>query len=194
MKKLMAIAVLLCCAAFAKKVPQPLITEYNHTGYAVHSFKMNEYNSEAHVTVGNDTYSAYCNVGESSADCSDHPFSSGTHFVLENEDKYGVSPLIGHQLGPIRMLVTLDGRTGTGHELRFIDACLDSIVDRCDPLAQLYWALETENNGVAKIPFQYRDRWHRISISEDTQHLVCVPFVLTNKKGEVKHHGEACYW
>jgi len=90
--------------------------------------------------------------------------------IAPHDDSFGVAMLRGH----------------------ISEVCVDEKFAEypfnCDPLHVIHNNAVGKPNGT-KTPFQYR-----LAAGDTQGQMICLPFVLTDKKkGEIKHHGEACY-
>jgi hypothetical protein len=185
-KTVAAIAITLALAgsAFAKdKLPERV---YDRTGQMVSVSGMIHSDVDIHVSAGGTSVDAYCAVGEASVNCYDSPAYAGTIPKLED----------GRTIVPgAPKIVFIDEKIAEQH----IDSVAAKYNNNCtnekfvqypnnyDPFHALYHDAISKPNGT-KTPFQYR-----LATGDAQGQMICMPFVLTDKKGSVKHHGEACY-
>jgi len=185
-----AITLALAGSAFGKKNQLPERV-YDHTGQMVSISGMTPSNVYIHVSANGVSVDSYCQVSETSVNCSDSPAYAGAIMRLDN----GVKTIIPKY----PKIVVLDGKivphddTFSVTQLRGhgADVCIDEkfaeYPSSCDPLDILHRTAIGKANGT-ETPFQYRQ-----AAGDNAGPMICVSFVLTDKKGEVKHHGEACY-
>ena len=199
-------------SAFAKKEQSEPVT-YPYTGKVVLYVHANHSDSEAHLTVGGTTYSAYCNTTGSSVDCTDKGATVYTYVDLDNAPITDLPPMSVFDNSRLADTITFDGRIYSASESLGPNPqkplCFTPLL-ACDPVKTLEQQLLGGFHNGDAFTFRYR----LVVFTKDAKGLetygesrvgktyYCVPFDATefiglDKSGLAKmgktESGEACY-
>ncbi len=214
MKKVIGIIAVLALvgSAFAKKEQSEPVT-YPYTGKVVLYAHANHSDSEAHVTVDGNTYSAYCNMTGTSVDCTDKGATVYTYVDLYNAPIADSPPVSVFDNSDVVDTITFEGRVYSAFESLGPNPqkplCLTPLF-ACDPVKTLEQQLLSGFHNGDAFTFRYR----LVVFTKDAKGLetfgqsrvgkayYCVPFDATEFVGQDKvgltkmgktKHGEACY-